>query len=649
MQTIFLNNATLIFFRFNSLISVGVLFLFILSSCSTSRQTSTNYAGENWREYAGDNTKSRYSSLIQINKLNVGQLQLAWTYRSGDLSDEVKTTNECNPQIINGVVYASTPTLKLVALNGSTGKEIWRFDPLPSKVLDELRIKEKLNIVPGTGYWINRGSIYWENGKDKRIYFSAGIYLFALNAISGELISTFGDNGKIDLRQGLGKYVTGMHYSSTTPGVIFKNNLVIGSTVGEGPAAAAPGFVRAFNIHSGKLSWVFHTIPQAGEFGINTWEGDSWKKAGGANAWGGMSLDTKRGLVFLATGSPAWDFYGADRLGDNLFGNCVIALNAATGERVWHYQIIHHDIWDKDLPCPPNLITINHNGKKIDAVAQVAKTGYVYVFNRQTGKPIFPIEERLVPASTMPGERASLTQPIPTKPKPYARVELTESDLTNLNPKAHAYAMDVFSKSNHGEFTPISSQGTLITPGLLGGANWSGASFDPQTGLLYVNSNDLPGIIKLLPNESVKPYAYRNDGYNRFWDPEGYPAVSPPWGSLTAINLNTGDFAWRVPLGEFDELTKKGIPPTGSPNLGGSIVTAGGLVFIASTRDEKLRAFDKETGKVLWEIKLPAGGYASPSTYTADGKQYIVIAAGGGGKLATKSGDYFLAFALPYK
>lgn len=624
-----------------------LLFFLLLLICINSRATAQVYAGKNWNAYAGDNTKSRYSTLSQINTQNVGQLKLAWTYRSGDLSANTKTTNECNPVIVDGVLYASTPTLQLVALDAATGKERWRFNPLTPQVLEEFRTKEKIIINPGTGYWINRGVIYWQRGNDKRIYYSAGIYLFALNAVTGQLILSFGNNGKIDLRQGLNRDVKGMHYSSTTPGVIYNNNLVIGSTVGEGPEPAAPGYVRAFDIYTGKMNWVFHTIPQSGEFGNDTWQNDSWKFAGGANAWGGMSLDNKRGAVYIATGSPAWDFYGGDRKGDNLFGNCVIALDAATGKRLWHYQIVHHDIWDKDVPCPPNLVTTTHNGKKIDAVAQVAKTGYVYVLNRATGKPIFPIEEKPVPPSNMPGEMAALTQPIPLLPKPFARVTLTEKDLTNLNPAAHAYALDVFNKTMHGEFVPISSKRTLITPGLLGGANWSGASFDPLTGYLYVNSNDLPSIIGFKTNDSGKPYPYTGTGYDRFWDAEGYPAVSPPWGNLTAINLNTGAFAWQVPLGEFDELTKKGIPPTGSPNLGGSVVTAGGLVFIASTRDEKLRAFDKTNGKVLWQTKLPAGGYASPSTYSVNGKQYIVIAAGGGGKLNTKSGDYYLAFSLP--
>ena len=626
----------------------AVIFLLIFfSACSVAHKNTSAYAGSDWRAYAADNTKSRYSTLTQINTQNVQQLKVAWTYRSGDFSDSLKTTNECNPVVVDGVLYASTPELKLVALNAATGKELWRFDPLPPPVLQEMYQEEKTDIVPGTGYWVNRGVIYWANGKDKRIYYSAGVYLYAINATSGEPIQSFGNGGRIDLRQGFDRDIKGLHYNATTPGVIYKNNLIIGSTVGEGPEPSAPGFVRAFDILSGKLNWVFHTIPQEGEFGNDTWGNDSWKKAGGVNAWAGISLDEKRGMVFIATGSPAWDFYGGDRPGDNLFANCVVALDAATGKRIWHYQTVHHDIWDKDLPCPPNLITIIHNGKKTDAVAQVGKTGYVYVFDRETGQPVFPIEEKPFPASDIPGELASPTQPIPVKPKPFARTQLTETDLTNLNEKAHTYALEVFKKSTAGVFNPISKQPTLIVPGTLGGANWSGASFDPETGLLYINSNDLPSLIGLIPNETGKPYAFKGTGYGRFWDPDGYPAITPPWGSLTAINLNTGDFAWQVPLGEFDELTAKGIAPTGAPNLGGSMVTAGGLVFIASTKDEKFRAFDKKTGALLWQTKLPAGGYASPCTYMVNGKQYVVIAAGGGGKMNTPSGDYYIAFALP--
>jgi quinoprotein glucose dehydrogenase len=623
-----------------------------LAACSSASRPATSepvaeVAGKDWPAYAGNISRNRYSTLTQITKENVHRLRVAWTFRSGDFSQKPLTTIECNPVVVDGTLYATTPSLKLVALDGATGHQKWAFDPLPREEFAVLAREEGIKVQPGTGYWVNRGVTYWGQGSGRRIYYSAGPFLYAVNAATGQLLPTFGEGGKADLRQGLDRDVKSLVFNSTTPGVIYRNLLIMGSTVGEGPGPAAPGYIRAFDLHSGQLRWVFRTIPQAGEFGNETWEGDSWKTAGGVNAWGGMSLDEKRGIVFAATGSPSWDFYGADRPGQNLFGNSVIALNAATGERIWHFQTVHHDLWDKDLPCPPNLVTVQRNGKAVDAVAQVTKTGYVYVFDRETGEPLFPIEERPVPATAVPGERPWPTQPIPVKPAPFARTVLTEKDLDTRTPETHAYAREVFGQSKAGaQFTPLSPEGTLLMPGTLGGANWSGASFDPTTGLLYVNANELPSLIKLLDNPSGSPYPYKNDGYNRFWAPDGYPAITPPWGTLTAINLNTGDFAWQVPLGEFAELTAKGLPPTGSPNMGGSLVTAGGLLFIGSTKDEKFRAFDKATGEVLWEVQLPAGGYASPSTYAVNGMQYVVIAAGGGGKMATKAGDYYVAFAV---
>lgn len=622
--------------------------LMVLLSCSGQRKMAKPYAGKNWTAFAGDDSKSRYSTLSQVNKQNAKDLRLQWTYRSGDFSQERGTPIQCNPVVVDGIMYGTTPGLKLVALDGTSGKEAWRFDPLSLPVMQDLRSKEGINIVPGTNYWVNRGVTWWQNGNDKRIYYSCGPYLFALHAATGTLIKGFGDGGKIDLRQGLGRDVKGLHLNSTTPGVIYKNNLVMGSTVGEGPEPTAPGFVRAFDIHSGKLNWVFHTIPQAGEYGTETWANESWKIAGGANAWSGISLDEKRGMVFLATGSPTWDFYGGDRHGDNLFGNCVIALDASSGKRIWHFQTVHHDIWDKDVPCAPNLVTVLHNGKQTDAVAQVSKTAYLYLLDRETGKPLFDIVETPVPGSDITGEQISPTQPIPVKPKPFGRTTFTENDVTNIDSASRAYAMEVFKNGKVGPaFTPLGEKLTFIMPGLLGGANWSGASYDPTSGLLYVNSNDLPSLYRLIKSDSGSRYPVKMTGPNRFWDPKAYPYISPPWGLLTAINLNTGEFAWQKVLGEFEALTARGIPPTGTPNLGGSIVTAGGLVFIASTQDEKFRAFDKDTGEILWETKLPVAGYATPSTYMVNGKQYIVIAAGGGGKMLTKSGDYYLAFALP--
>jgi quinoprotein glucose dehydrogenase len=382
--------------------------------------------------------------------------------------------------------------------------------------------------------------------------------------------------------------------------------------------------------------------------GHDTWKNEAWKQAGGANNWGGMSLDEKRGMVFLALGSPAFDFYGGQRLGQNLFGNSVIALQAETGKRVWHFQTVHHDLWDYDLPCPPNLVTVNHGGRRVDAVAQVGKTGRLFLLDRETGKPLFPVEERAVPVSDLPGEETWPTQPFPLKPPPFARQAFGEDQVTDISPEAHAFVLGWWKKFKAGSiFVPPSTQGTVIFPGFHGGAHWGGASFDPTSGWLYVNSNELPWILTMVKAEHDEKYPFEHTGYHRFVDEEGYPAVKPPWGQLSAIDLNRGEIMWQVRLGEFRELTARGIPPTGTENFGGTIVTAGGLVFVAATKDEKFRAFDKTTGKLLWQTKLDAAGYATPSTYEVNGKQYVVIAAGGGGLIGTKPGDAFVVFALP--
>jgi len=389
-------------------------------------------------------------------------------------------------------------------------------------------------------------------------------------------------------------------------------------------------------------------VPRPGEFGNETWAGESWKHRGGANAWGGLSVDTDRGLVFAGLGSAAFDLYGGDRHGDNLFANCVIALDARTGRRQWHFQTLRHDLWDHDLPVYPNCVTVERDGQSIDAVAQVTKTGYVYVLDRATGESLFPIRELAVPASDVPGEQISPTQPIPELPPPIAAQHFDESNVTNIGQSNRAGVLKQLRQLRHGPaFNPPSLEGTVVVPGFHGGANWSGASFDPSTGYLYVNTTNLPNIITLVPTRAGSKYRFAHKGYIRFLDHEGYPAIKPPWGELIAIDLNTGQFVWRSVLGEHAELTRRGVPQTGTDNFGGTIVTAGGLVFIGGTRDEKFRAFDKTTGKVLWEAKLPAGGYATPATYQAGGKQYVIIAAGGAGKLGTRAGDAFVAFALP--
>jgi quinoprotein glucose dehydrogenase len=608
---------------------------------------TTNQAERGWQYYGGDPGAMRYSPLDQINASNVGKLRVAWTYHTGDAKKRPRTTIECTPIVVDGVMYLTTALIKICALNAATGAQLWQYDPFVSMFGAAGATATVGGAASPRG--VNRGVAYWQQGPDKRILFTALSSLICLDANTGKPVPSFGNNGAVDLTKGLGRDISGLDYDVTCPGAIYKDLIILGSEVGEGPEPAAPGHVRAFDVRTGKQVWIFHTIPQPGEFGHDTWPADAWKNAGGANDWGGLTIDEKRGWVFLATGSATFDFWGGQRPGNDLFANCVIALDASTGKRIWHYQIVHHDLWDRDLPCPPALVTLTLDGGKVDAVAQNTKFGRLFVLDRETGKPLFPVEERPVPGSDFPGEKASATQPNALKPPPYTRQLFTEDEVTNISPEAHAYALGVFRKLRTGnEWIPPSAEGTLVFPGYDGATDWGGGSFDPDTGFYYVNSHDEPWILKLKPAPAAAGYPYTlATGYQRFVDREGYSAIKPPWGQLTAIDLNRGEIAWQVVLGEHKELTARGIPQTGTQNMGGSVVTAGGLVFIGATQDEKFRAFDKRTGKLLWETELPAGGYASPCTYEVNGKQYVVIAAGGGGKPRTKAGDAFVAVALP--
>jgi quinoprotein glucose dehydrogenase len=588
-----------------------------------------------WPNVGNDKGGMRYSTLDQINRENVTKLQVAWTYKTGDAGEG--TTIECTPLVVDGVMYITTVRTKVVALDAITGNEIWKFDPYagPSK-----------NWIRASG-GVNRGLAHWSDGKpggQRRILvgLSDG-RLISLDAQTGLPDTRFGDSGTVDLRKGIERDISKLPYGPTSAPAVFENLVIIGCSNGEGQPAA-PGDPRAFDVLTGKEVWRFHTVPRPGEAFHETWQGDSWKERGGANPWGGFTVDAENAIVFFGTGSVASDFYGKDRKGTNLYGNCTVALDARTGKRLWHFQTVHHDLWDHDIPCPPVVCTVKHNGEEIPAVAQVTKTAHCWVFHRRTGRPLFGVKEVSAPPSDVEGEEASLTQPAPLKPPPLSRRSFTEADATNISHEANAYVLKKLKEYRHGgEHEPPSTRGTVTIPGFHGGATWSGASFDPASNYLYVNSNDAPYISTLKKSGEN----YHLAGYGYFKDEQGYPAIKPPWGLLTAINLNTGEFAWQVPLGEFPELTAKGIPQTGTENFGGTIVTAGGLVFIGGSKDEKFHAFDKATGKLLWQYKLPAGGYATPCTYAVNGKQYVCIAAGGGGKQRTKSSDVFVTFALP--
>ncbi len=709
--------------------SLWLFFIVLLLACTPELVEKVSDPLDNytdWSVYRGDKKGNQYSELAQIHAANVHKLDLVWQYQTGDASEN--SSMQVNPIIVDGIMYVSTPTLKAVALNAVTGEEVWAFE------------SSKHNKGQTLFRGRTRGVTYWssQDGKDTRIFHFVKDRVYALNAKTGELIRSFGNEGHIDLRENLEMDPDKASIEVTSPGIVYQNNLIVGSRVPEG-YNSTPGNIRAFDTQTGEFKWVFHTIPQEGEFGYDTWQFVEGEKYGGANAWSGFTVDEQRGWVFLATGSPAYDFYASNRKGMNLFGNCVLALDANTGERIWHYQTVHHDIWDYDNPSAPILVTINdeQEGPR-DAVVQLTKMGLVFVLDRETGEPLFPTLEMPVLKSPIEGEETWPTQPIPVKPAPLARLGITEADLTNITPEANAYAREQFSKYQTAAlYTPPSEKGTLTSPSLLGGVEWQGGSYDPYYNRLYVNSNNVASISRLhkinenagevtglqlgkqiyirncaschgLDRNGVPPtyppviniekdsneiaevikngknimpafkhlsgneidaltafivsdesaydpgdqkdstrVRYTHAGYHLFLDQDGYPATAPPWGTLNAIDLSTGDYVWKIPLGEYPELAKQNIRNTGTTNYGGAVATAGGIVFIAATADEKFRAFESSRGQLLWEYDLPAGGYATPSVFMIDGKQYVAIVAGGGGKNGTPSGDYVMVFALP--
>lgn len=601
-------------------------------------------SAQEWRAYGGDSGGSRYSKLTEINRDNVTKLKVAWIYHTGDFSDgttyAAHSAFESAPLVVNGVMYVTTPFSRLIALDAETGKQLWVFDP-------------KLDMDRTYPLFVSRGAAWWSDGEKQRVLLGTlDGRLFSIDARTGKQDDSFGMAGWIDLRPGVAEDYPDKHYGMTSPPAIYKNVVICGSITADAEPLGPKGDVRGFDVRTGKQLWVFHTVPLKGEFGNDTWEGDSWKGRAAVNAWSNLSIDTERGIVFLPLTSPAMDTYGGDRKGAGLFGDSLVALDAATGKRLWHFQTIHHDLWDYDIPAQPNLVEVKRGDRLIPAVAQVTKTGFTFVFDRVTGKPLFDIEEVPVPKSEVEGEQASPTQPRPVKPPPFARQSFRADELTDVTPESHAYCAKLLEGGTvlGSVFTPIALRPTIFFPGTLGGANWGGASYDPQTRTLYVNSQDFGSFVHMVkrPEGSAVPYRSQsvNKNSSKFVDQDLNPCQKPPWGSLTAINLDTGEFRWRSVLGVVDALIAKGVPPTGSQNLGGSLITAGGLVFIGATNDKRFRAFDKNTGKEIWTVMLPASAHSTPVTFLGEKtkKQFVVIAAGGGNK---EYSDALVAYTLP--
>lgn len=679
-------------------------------------------ANVDWPVYLGDKGARHYSTLDQINKSNVARLKVAWTYDTGD-----KAEFQSNALIIGGVLYTASPSRKVIALNAATGKQIWTFDPTTERAGE-----------PGRR---QRGVAYWASGDDRRIFTGVGPYLYALNATTGKLIRNFGENGSIHLGAGVE-----VHNNDgppgvmiNTPGVIYKDLYIVGGLT------SGPGTIRAYDVRNGELKWIFYTIPRPGEYGYHSWPPEAYKTTGGASNWSGLALDEQRGVVYVPTETAEPDFWGGDRHGANLFANSLLALDANTGQRLWHQQLVHHDLLDKDLPTPPVLLTVKRNGLTIDAVAQGSKNGLLFVFDRVTGEPLWPIHEVPVPQNELPGEQTWPTQPVPAKPPPLTRQLYTPYDVSNISREANEMtSLRLKQVGSYGPFPAPSLKETILFPGFDGGMEWGGAAADPD-GVYYANVNEIPWIYHMVatrnpdgtpvsmgergyiihcaychgldrkgdeaagfsslldlakrsteakvtqvvdegagrmpafgqlregqrraivdfllgkeqpasaylerdargpqgPRRDDPPYIFA--GFRRWFDDEGYPAIKPPWGTLNAVDLNTGEIKWKVPLGEYPELTARGIPPTGTENYGGPVVTASGLIFIGATADETFRAFDKETGRILWQAKLPFSGNATPSTYLLGGKQYVVISAGGG-KSGRPAGGSIVAFTLP--
>ncbi len=687
-----------------------------------------------WAKTGGGSENLKYSALQQIDTTNYAKLSVAWVYHTENNDSTKFGPMECNPIVVNGVMYGVSPKLKLFAVNAATGKEIWTFNPADSAA-NKTWHRTSVNM--------NRGVAYWEKENDKRIIYTVGPIVFCVNATTGKLVPSFGTDGGINLVNGLDRDPSKLFVAPTSPVMVYNNLFFVSGLVGE----ETPGHIRAFDVQTGKQQWIFHTIPYPQEKGYETWDDTTaYRHMGSTNSWAGFSLDEKRGILFAPTGNPTNDFYGGNRTGKGLYGNSLLAIDAVTGKLKWYFQTVHHDVWDMDLPAPPALVTVTHKGKQIDAVAQTTKTGFVFLLDRETGKPLFPVKEMPVnTATTLENEKLWPTQPMPVIPKPLVRQSFDSTDLNDIvDARSYAFIKKTFLDYGPSKiFTPPSVKGTIVLPGYDGGAEWGGPAFDPETQLLYVNTNEMAWLLNMVENKknnkslltnyeagkiiytqncmkchgtemqgggnypsligvnkkyTVSTFSqlvttgkrmmpgnnvltntektalasyvlnvknaqqvkytgelskllppqkttYGFTGYNKFLTPEGYPAIRPPWGSLTAIDLKTGAHVWKIPFGEFEALKAKGIAATGRENYGGPVVTKGGLLFIGASADGKFRIIHKRTGKILREIDLPAPGVATPSIYEVNGKQYVVIACGGS-KWGGKTSDAYVAFTL---
>lgn len=698
-------------------ISVLALFGLVFQSCSSSEEKTPHKRDyTTWSSYLGDSGRSHYSTLSQITPENVQNLKVAWSYEATDWGQM-----QMNPIVVDSILYGVTAALRVVALHAETGKEIWHFG-------------DSVKVWHSTA----RGVSYWEKDSDKRILCTRGSDLFALDALTGKPIPSFGTNGKVDMRSGMPESAKNKFVISNTPGTVFKDIITMPLRLSEG-TGAPPGDIIAFNVITGDIEWVFHTLPKKGEEGYETWSEDPRESptVGAANNWAGMAVDEENEIIYVPTGSAAPDFFGGDRLGSNLYANCLLALDANTGKRLWHFQFTHHDIWDRDPPAPPNLLMVERYGRKIPAVAQVTKQGYVYVFHRITGEPLFDIEEVPVPTSTIPSEEAWPTQPLPVRPKPFARQsqDLTEADISPFAENKEEL-LAFYRASDKRQYAPPALTPNFLFPGYDGAAEWGGAAADPEDGILYVNANEMAWNLQLGPQEEIaegmpqgrasyqkycaschqadrkgleasgypslldlqlrkekkevtdivtngkgmmtgfpqiekeemdallrflyeeevqhnvveksktttENLGFKHTGYNKFLDSNGLPGISPPWGTMHAINLNTGEYIWSIPFGDTPQLGEQG-KGTGCENYGGPVVTENGLLFIAATKDGYFRVFNKHTGDLLWEYKLPVASFATPAMYEVNGRQYIALACGGE-KLGTEKGNQIIAFAL---